>query len=286
MNYIDEWIKTEQNKHRLCACGCGQEIKIIARHHQSTGIPKYIKGHSLKMGHKPGERKKGKDNPRYSKVEKTCLCCGIKYTVVLSMSSISKYCSKKCQFIAQRHALEWVKKEQGKHYCNCGCGLEITIKKHHYSVGIPEYIKGHNCKNGNHHMCGVKYTKKHKQKLSKAHIGKMMGIKNYFYGKRFKGDKNSNWKGGISFEPYCSKFNNQLKERIRNRDNRTCQCCGIKENGTKLSIHHIHYDKENCYPDLITVCRSCNTKANTNREYWEKYYMDILETRGLLNWSG
>jgi len=32
---------------KLCACGCGQEIKI-KKHHKYYGIPNYIKGHNTK----------------------------------------------------------------------------------------------------------------------------------------------------------------------------------------------------------------------------------------------
>ena len=98
-------------------------------------------------------------------------------------------------------------------------------------------------------------------------------------------EKHPAWNGGSSFLPYCTKFNHKLKEAIRNRDNRTCQHCGIKENGRRHHVHHIHYDKENCYPDLITLCGSCNVKANGNRKQWEIYYMNKLNDRGLLNWN-
>jgi len=89
----------------------------------------------------------------------------------------------------------------------------------------------------------------------------------------------------ISFKPYCPKFNKRLKEKIRNRDNRTCQLCEVKENGKKLAVHHIHYDKENCYPDLIALCNSCNVKVNINRDYWESYFMELLNKRGLLRYG-
>lgn len=95
-------------------------------------------------------------------------------------------------------------------------------------------------------------------------------------------EKAPNWKGGLSFIPYCSKFNRRLKEKIRDRDNRTCQLCGIKENGKKLSVHHVHYDKENCEPDLVALCCNCNTKVNCNRDYWESYFMAVLFWRNLL----
>lgn len=39
---------------------------------------------------------------------------------------------------------DWIKYEQGKHFCKCGCGGEIIIKVHHHHDGIPEFIHGHN----------------------------------------------------------------------------------------------------------------------------------------------
>lgn len=41
---------------------------------------------------------------------------------------------------------DWVKENQGKHFCHCGCGEEIEIKPHHHDpkVGIPKFISGHN----------------------------------------------------------------------------------------------------------------------------------------------
>lgn len=83
------------------------------------------------------------------------------------------------------------------------------------------------------------------------------------------GETHPNWQGGISFEPYCSKFNNQLKESIRNRDNRTCVLCGTSEiqNGQRLSVHHIDADKmQGCNGKrwhLCALCKSCNSKPDT-----------------------
>lgn len=99
------------------------------------------------------------------------------------------------------------------------------------------------------------------------------------------GELNPNWQGGISFIPYCNKFNNKFKEAVRERDNYTCQLCGAEQNGRKLSVHHIHYDKKNCYPDCIALCASCNSKVNGNRDYWELFFKDKLHKKGLLNWS-
>jgi len=99
------------------------------------------------------------------------------------------------------------------------------------------------------------------------------------------GDTHPMYIDGRSFLPYCFKFNKELKELIRNRDNRTCQYCSQKENDEKLCVHHIHYDKENCNPDLIALCRICNIKANTNRKQWEIIFMNKLNDRELLFWK-
>jgi len=101
----------------------------------------------------------------------------------------------------------------------------------------------------------------------------------------FAGINSPCWKGGISFEPYCERFNNEFKEAVRERDNYMCQLCGHEQNGRKLDVHHIHYDKENCYPDVVALCRSCNSKVNSNRNYWEQYFESKLLERGLLIWS-
>lgn len=103
----------------------------------------------------------------------------------------------------------------------------------------------------------------------------------------FTGERSGGWRGGITDIKYCYKFNNEFKEFVRERDDYTCQLCGREQllGGQKLDVHHIHYDKENCYPDVVTLCRSCNSSVNSDREYWEQYFEEQLITRGLLNWS-
>ena len=93
------------------------------------------------------------------------------------------------------------------------------------------------------------------------------------------GENSPYWQGGISFEPYTSDFNQQLKDRIRVRDNFICQKCGVPELecNERLSIHHIDYDKKNCREDnLLSLCRSCNGKVNYNREYWTNYFQQKI----------
>ena len=145
-----------------------------------------------------------------------------------------------------------------------------------------------------------KLSKETCEKMRKFHLGEL----NWLYKKvlsdeekeKFRknlpfdcfGKNNGNWQGGVSFEPYCHKFNRSLKESIRIRDHHICQLCGRIQfyNDEKHSVHHIHYDKQNCYPDLICLCRKCNSKVNKKslRFYYESLFMNKLNDRELLFW--
>ncbi len=98
-----------------------------------------------------------------------------------------------------------------------------------------------------------------------------------------KGNKNSSWRGGVSFGPYCPKFNREFKERVRAFFDYTCLGCGIPQNGERLTVHHINYNKQTCcdgtMPMFAPLCRSCHGKTNHNREYWEGIYSDVISTK-------
>lgn len=101
------------------------------------------------------------------------------------------------------------------------------------------------------------------------------------------GENAANWKGGISFEPYCHKFNEAFKESIREKFNRTCFLCPITEdeNDQKLSVHHVNYDK-NCLCDdakceFVPLCKKCHAKTNGNRDHYESLIMDKIRQQSL-----
>lgn len=95
------------------------------------------------------------------------------------------------------------------------------------------------------------------------------------------GENNPNWKGGITHEPYAPIWiDKRFKAGIRERDNHTCQNPECRRNSNILNIHHIDYDKENCEPEnLITLCQSCNGRANFNRDFWEAGYREIIRRK-------
>jgi hypothetical protein len=88
-----------------------------------------------------------------------------------------------------------------------------------------------------------------------------------------------NWLGGISENPYPKEFNPKLKLKIRTRDNFTCCLCGktereqLEELNRVLTVNHIDFNKNNCNEkNLNTLCTSCNTKINRERDYWTNYF--------------
>ena len=121
-------------------------------------------------------------------------------------------------------------------------------------------------------------TRKHfseemRKKLSKAHKGENCTEEiRRRLSEMNKGEKNWNWKGGISYEPYCLKFNFRLKERIREKYRRKCFLCGKteKENGSRLSVHHVDSDKmQGCNSKewlLIPLCKTCHGKVHHDRK--------------------
>lgn len=91
-----------------------------------------------------------------------------------------------------------------------------------------------------------------------------------------KGYKSHGWLGGISKQSYPIGWMDTLKEVIRKRDNYKCQICNCpqKESVNKLSVHHIDYNKNNISEvNLVTLCRICHSKTNSNREYWNFYFI-------------
>ena len=142
------------------------------------------------------------------------------------------------------------------------------------------------------HPCSLK-SESFRKKISEIRItrGLAKGKNNPSYGRKGKlapmygksESQSPTWKGGTSFEPYCIKFNNDFKERVRNYFNRCCYVCGKNEieNKQKLDIHHVTYNKDTCCDDskplFVPLCRSCHIKTNFDRDYWQEFFTVSLE---------
>jgi hypothetical protein len=95
-----------------------------------------------------------------------------------------------------------------------------------------------------------------------------------------KGEKNPAWKGGISFEPYCIKFNDEFKERVRAYFGYQCIECGALQNGELLHVHHVNFNKQSCcdssIPLFVPLCKSCHGKTGHERQYWREHFTKLL----------
>lgn len=129
---------------------------------------------------------------------------------------------------------------------------------------------------------GKKLSKEIKLKIGKGNKGKQVSKvtrekMSKVHKLRVEKGLNNFWKGGISFEPYSKDWTLSLKRSIRERDGYICRVCGKKQKNKLFDVHHIDYNKKNCNPDnLITLCHSCHSKTNTNRDYWIKF-LELLK---------
>jgi hypothetical protein len=127
------------------------------------------------------------------------------------------------------------------------------------------------CKKGIH--VSEEAKRKISEKLKGRKLPKEVCIK---MGESRKGENNPSWKGGISFAPYCPKFNETFKKRVREYYNNQCAICGATG---RLHIHHVDYNKQTCCdgskPRFIALCNVCHGKTNHNREYWREFFGSV-----------
>lgn len=185
-----------------------------------------------------------------------------------------------------------------------------NMSKAHLGKNRKPFSKNH-CKHISESKCGKKgtfYGEGFTQEMREAFVDCGRGEKNPMYGRcgenhpRYgkhhsdetrkeignagRGSKCNFWKGGISFAPYCEKFNQEFRKRVRARYEYKCVECETtqEENGKALSVHHVHYDKKTCCKEgelvgnrkFVALCKSCHANTNNNREFWEDWYTEII----------
>jgi hypothetical protein len=207
-------------------------------------------------------------------IKKICKQCGNEFETIPSRirNGRGKYCSRKCfhEFtrnkeirVCQKCGNEFeahlsdIKRGRGK-FCSRKCFHESREKK----IRVCQ-------------KCGNEFE---------AHLSDIKRGRGKFCSKSCAQtrENNANWQGGISFEPYCILFNNEFKERVREFWGRKCGISGTteKENGLKLSVHHVNYDKQSCcnttVPLFIPLSREYHNKTNFNRDYWEEMLTNYI----------
>ena len=185
-------------------------------------------------------------------------------------------CSK-----GHKHTIDWDHWQRGKKCPYCAGNGKLTISRVKQSFKKEGYIllsEGHiNNKQKLDYICSMG----HRHSVAWYHWKQGNRCPTCHKLNLF-GSGNPSWNGGKSFEPYCSVWKDlEYKEDIKERDSYKClnPCCD-SPNKKDLAIHHVDYNKKNCGPrNLITVCRSCNSKANSDRIWHKAWYQAILNKR-------
>lgn len=283
-------------------------------HRCYSNAPKVYEGKKLSEEHKQkiSLAKKGIKHSEETKRKMSEVHKGMKHTEEskkkISESKKGKYLGKDSSFYGKKHTLETRKKIS---LSKLGKKRPPFTEEHRKNIGLGHkgmvFSKESKDKIRNA-LLGKPRSKETKDKISKSHKGmkhtletrkKMMertGDKNPMYGKTpsektrqkvsatKQGIPLEEWKKFTSFEPYTYDFNIHFKEKIRERDNYSCQLCNIFEEDhlklhkKKLSIHHIDYNKLNSFPqNCITLCMRCNILVNKDREIWIKHFQELLK---------
>jgi hypothetical protein len=278
--------KVERKKPRFCSNECNKNFKNIDIICRNCGkVFTVLKSEVLNNNRKYCSTSCGHDSKRKHKDKKLCLYCKKEFRV---NHSNKRYCSISCRV-----------KDNNKEYKCIVCGTpflatpsEVKLNRHKYcSKGC--YLKD---------RVNIIVSEETRQKISISHMGEKnpnyrkhpseetrekmsfnnSGEKNPLYGKKhsentrkkisealigkLSGEKNPQWRGGISFGKYCPKFNEQTRERIRNKFGRKCFLCGkneIENKNKKLDVHHINFSKsQGCFGEqwnLIALCHRCHS---------------------------
>jgi len=214
----------------------------------------------------------------------------------------------------QKSVLEQTKnkKTKGKITCICKkCEREFYIWKCHIKNGYGYYCSNECARNGtitkNCIRCGKPFEtyKSRKDKYCSHKCSRKPLIKRTcnqckkdFYIEQHKikqgrgiycsrkcantMESNPNYKGGLSFEPYCPKWTRELRERIRVFFEYQCIICGKHETKLKrkLCCHHVEYNKQACCDGkpvhFATMCMKHHTSTNNDRDLWESRIHRII----------
>lgn len=186
----------------------------------------------------------GSSNPNWrgGLLSKECEVCRSTYKVPRARAA-SKYCSMACVGVSQR-GRKLAPRNRVTKQCEV-CGSYYKVFGSH----------------ADRHRCCSKACS------FKLRSAEMMGPSNF------------NWSGGLSRLPYPWDFSKVTSKQIIERDGGVCQNPTCYGRDRRLTAHHIDYNKQNCtWSNLITLCSSCNSRANFGREKWRAFYSDIMRS--------
>lgn len=190
----------------------------------------------------------------------TCLNCGEKFQDKRKIHR--KFCSRTCSnryHLKNKEIIEKISKSKmGKTWEEIygeRRGKEMRIR-------LRQRMIGNKCAKGNlagnvhlfrekNPMFGKTHDEETREKMKHTWFKKQQVPWNKGYGAYIEGEKNPNWLGGLSFEPYGEDFNEELKKEVKEKYKYKCFVCGMTEEeslrkiGRVLIIHHIDFNKKN-----------------------------------------
>jgi len=242
---LDKYIYKRGHKLRkkgettICACGCGQKIAW-----SST----WVNGHSQQ---------------KYINLDPTPCLCGCGQLVKPPLTYINGH-HNKCKLNQDKR-----KQSMLKYYNDPKWKKKISNSYYRFYNSLSSEEKYKLNENSRKALKDPKVRKK----ISDANRKKWQDP---VYIEKMSGVNHCNWKGGSSKEPYCNEFIEPYKEEIREWDNYECRNPYCRGTAVRLAVHHIDYNKMHChFMNLISVCTSCNIRANTHTKYWKRLYKRI-----------
>lgn len=181
--------------------------------------------------------------------------------------------------------LAWVKKGAGKN-CSKACAYKTRTGQSSYTR-TPEHRK-----QMSDIVLGRDLTLQQRRMAAIGHARKGKTFDEIYGGRASEvraklsrpGELNPNWRGGKTRNRYPYIFF-KLRIQVFERDGYICMNCDMTNDEAKtrdslhrgLTVHHIDYNKENNQlSNLITLCKWCNSSANSRREVWQKKYVQLL----------
>jgi len=199
--------------------------------------------------------------------------CGIQYRRY--KINKCKYCGVLCLNLPENNGS----------YCSRGCSTKDRNSSLEWCLNHSKKIKGKKDseetkkKKSEAHL-GHEVTQETRIKISESQLGIKKGPLSEETILKISGPNNHNWKGGTSTESYCCLWTKEYRDEIKERDGYKCLNPSCKNNSKRLAAHHVDYDKKNCHPNnLISICTSCNSRANKKRNTWKALYQLILNQK-------
>lgn len=237
----------------LCHCGCNKESDgkyFIENHHNLPAMrgKKYEDFYTVEKSKEIKSKQSiaNKNRPSWNK-------------------GLTKKTDERVKLICEKISI----KNKGKlrivretRFCACGCNFSKIVKIH----SNWKYKSGHNNR-GRKYGClvdrlGIKKANEIKDKMRKA---KLNNPTKYWLNKirtDMRGSNHFGWNASKSH--YGTEFDRKLKNFVLYRDKYLCQLCG--NYNKRLFAHHIDYKKfNNKQENLVTLCNSCHSKTNFDR---------------------